>query len=651
MRDVVLDVRDLQVQFQADDRLIKAVDRISFAVNRGQTLGIVGESGSGKSVTALATMGLVPAPAGRVTGGEIWFQATDEDAPVNLLALPEEERRLYRGGQIAMIFQEPMSSLNPVYTCGFQLVEAIRQHQPAISTAEARRRATGLLQEVRLLPGDEELRDRILLERQALLASPAGAKKSQAALTERELMQEINRQKHAILERYPHELSGGQIQRVMIAMAISCNPTLLIADEPTTALDVTVQATILDLLRELRDRRGMSIIFITHDLGIIAEIADTVAVMYQGKIVESGGVLELFSAPQHPYTKGLLTCRPQPHRRLQFLPTVSDFMELVTNSSGEQVIREKPLDMQRVLQEVSDADIRQRLETLLERSPLITVENLQVGFPIRGMFGQTQRYLMAVNGVSFAVHPGETLGLVGESGCGKSTLARALLRLIPTMGGKVVFDGQDISQLGQTALRSLRRDMQIIFQDPFSSLDPRLNIGEAVMEPLKIHGLGPNARNRQERVAYLLERVGLDPRSGDRYPHEFSGGQRQRICIARALALNPRFIICDESVSALDVSVQAQVLNLLKELQDEFKLTYIFISHDLSVVKFMSDRIMVMNRGKIEETGTAEEIYYHPHQPYTRQLIAAIPTGSLDTIRDRQAQRQSVAAQRDPQNS
>lgn len=644
MNDTVLDVRNLQVQFHVEDRVIQAVDGISFQLKRGQTLGIVGESGSGKSVTSLAIMGLVPSP-GRIAGGEIWFSESADQAPVDLLSLPEERRRLYRGGEISMIFQEPLSSLNPVYTCGFQLVEAIRLHQD-ISVAEARRRAIHLLQEVRLVPSDEELRQRFLDDwsRRSPLSDEADLP------PERDILRYINQQKQAILDRYPHELSGGQIQRVMIAMAICCNPSLLIADEPTTALDVTVQATILDLLRELREvktqtadqGRGMSIIFVTHDLSIIAEIADVVAVMYQGKIVEYGPVLEIFEHPQHPYTKGLLACRPQPDRQLRYLPTVADFMEVVTTPTGEAVLQEKPMDAQQALRlnsDISEADTQQRLAHLTTQLPLIAVDNLQVGFPVRGMFGQMRRYLMAVNGVSFQVYPGETLGLVGESGCGKSTLARALLRLIPPMGGQIVFDGQSVGSLNAKQLRQLRRDMQIIFQDPFSSLDPRIPIGEAVMEPLKIHQVGSGRRNLVERVAYLLERVGLDPRYRDRYPHEFSGGQRQRICIARALALNPRFIICDESVSALDVSVQAQVLNLLKELQEEFKLTYIFISHDLSVVKFMSDRIMVMNRGKIEEIGPAEQIYRQPQQVYTRQLISAIPSGTLDTIRNRQAGR------------
>ena len=627
MTDTILDVRNLQVQFQIDDRLAQAVDGISFAVKRGQTLGIVGESGSGKSVTALAVMGLLPCPPGQVAGGEIWFRAEDA-APIDLLTVSQTQMQRYRGDQISMIFQEPMSSLNPVYTCGYQLIEAIRLHQE-MSRSEARRQAISLLQEVKLLPSDEQIQQECLNDLQ-----------KDGKPSERDVIQAVNQRKQAILERYPHELSGGQIQRVMIAMAISCNPTLLIADEPTTALDVTVQATILDLLRELRDRRGMSIMFITHDLGIIAEIADTVAVMYQGKIVESGDVLDIFAAPQHPYTKGLLACRPRPQQRMRYLPTVSDFMEVKTEGTVT-VIQPKQMTAEqrtRFTAEVTAEETSQRLTALEKQTPLLSVDNLQVGFPIRGALGQTQRYVMAVNNVSFQVYPGETLGLVGESGCGKTTLSRTLLQLVKSMGGKMVFEGKDITQMKPRDLRQLRRNMQIIFQDPFSSLDPRISIGDAVMEPLNIHQV-ESKRDRQQRVSYLLDRVGINPTWSKRFPHEFSGGQRQRVCIARALALNPKFIICDESVSALDVSVQAQVLNLLKELQDEFKLTYIFISHDLSVVKFMSDRIMVMNRGKIEELGPADRVYNQPQQAYTRQLISAIPTGNLQVIRDRRTQR------------
>jgi peptide/nickel transport system ATP-binding protein len=620
MTDTILTVQNLQVQFQSEGAPVKAVDDISFTLPRGRTLGIVGESGSGKSVTALSLMGLVPSPPGQVVNGEVWFQDADEPS-VDLLTLSEKQMQRYRGSRISMIFQEPMSSLNPVFTCGYQLTEALCLHK-TISEPEARRQAIALLQEVKLIPADEELNRQVLAEADA----------QNKVLTERQLVERINERKQSFLQRYPHELSGGQIQRLMIAMAISCNPAVLLADEPTTALDVTVQAKILDLLRDLRDQRGMSIIFVSHDLGIIAEIADTVAVMYRGKIVEYGFLEQIFNHPQHPYTKGLLACRPQPDKRLKYLPTVTDFMETVLNASGQAVIQAKTAPAHPLNGiEVTEAELEERLGTLALQTPLLTVENLQVFFPVRGLLGQTKRYVMAVNDVSFQVRPGETLGLVGESGCGKTTLGRALVRLIEPTGGRIWFEGQNLTQLGGQALRRLRQDLQIIFQDPYSSLNPRMTVGSIVMEPMQIFSKLSGTKPKQtfrDRTAYLLERVGLQPSDMRRYPHEFSGGQRQRICIARSLALNPKFIVCDESVSALDVSVQAQVLNLLKELQQDFNLTYLFISHDLSVVKFMSDRIMVMNQGKIEEIGSAENIYRHPQQDYTRQLIKAIPTGS-----------------------
>jgi peptide/nickel transport system ATP-binding protein len=537
MNDTILDVRNLQVEFLTSESILRAVDGISFQVKRGQTVGIVGESGSGKSVTSLAVMGLVPNP-GQISGGEIWFQDTEDQEPIDFLRLPRGQMQQYRGGRVSMIFQEPLSSLNPVYTCGFQIMEAIRQHNPKIAPVEARRHAIILLQEVKLLPSDEELEQQY---REQWQKSKPGK-----PLDDREVAKQVSGHKHAILQRYPHELSGGQIQRIMIAMAICCNPSLLIADEPTTALDVTVQARTLELLRELRDRRGMSIIFITHDLSIIAEIADWVAVMYQGKIVEYGSVWDIFSNPQHPYTKGLLACRPQPDRRLRYLPTVADFMEVTTDSDGEILIQERELSVEQALRinsEMSADDSNQRRDELEQNGPLLSVEDLQVSYPVRGIFGRTQRYVMAVNGVSFQVYPGETLGLVGESGCGKTTLARTLLRLVKPTQGRIIFEGVDIAPLGSNRLRQLRRDMQIIFQDPFSSLDPRMTIQEAITEPLKIHGISMSRRNRAERVEYLLDRVGIDPTCANRYPHEFSGGQRQRICIARALALNPKFII------------------------------------------------------------------------------------------------------------
>lgn len=574
---VILSINHLQVDFKNDEGLVTAVKDASLQLWQGQTLGIVGESGSGKSVTALAIMGLLPQTA-KVRSGEIWLNLESE-SPVNLINCSPEQIRLYRGDRLAMIFQEPMTSLNPLFTCGYQLVETIQLHQK-LSPLDAKTRAIELLGEV-------------------LLPEPA-----------------------QIFNRYPHELSGGQLQRVMIAIAISCNPLILIADEPTTALDVTIQAEILDLLKKLQTQRQMSILFITHDLGVIAQIADQVAVMYRGEVVEFGHTSDLFQQPQHPYTKGLIACRPQMDRRLELLPTIGDFMEI--SATGEAIAKSAPTS-----KIVTLSEIEQRLQTLQKREPLLKVQNLRVEFPLRGVWGQTKRYAVAVNDISFEVYAGETLGLVGESGCGKTTTGKAILQLIKPTSGEIWFEGKNVLTFNRRETQRLRRDMQVVFQDPFGSLNPRMTVGDAIAEPLEIHDFYSNRRQphkeRQERAIYLLKRVGLDKSAYRRYPHEFSGGQRQRICIARALALSPRLIIADESVSALDVSVQAQVLNLLKEIQTEFELTYIFISHDLSVVKFMSDRIMVMNKGKIEEINTAENICTNPQEDYTRKLISAIP--------------------------
>jgi peptide/nickel transport system ATP-binding protein len=669
----VLDVRNLRVEFPGVKQPV--VDGISFALQRGQTLGIVGESGSGKSMTSLAVMGLLPNP-GRVTEGAVWFEGNQDNStqqePIDLLSLSRSQLAQYRGDQIAMVFQEPMSSLNPVFTIGYQLTEAILQHQ-SVSLAEARRKAIYLLQEVKLLPSDDTLR-------QQYLSNVEAVDEGEDQISDRDLNLAINQQKLSWLERYPHQLSGGQLQRVTIAMAISCNPTLLIADEPTTALDVTVQATILELLQELRDSRDMAMIFITHDLGIIAEIADMVAVMYKGKIVECRPILDLFQDPDHPYTKSLLACRPRLDREEKILPTIKDFMEERRLDDGTIEIFEKSLpagSMDESLPQYKEAELPNINN---KPTPILSVRNLKVGFPAQGMFGKDrEQYTWAVNDISFDVYPGETLGLVGESGCGKSTLARTILRLIEAQSGSIEFQGQNITKLQGEAMQILRRNLQIVFQNPFSSLNPRMNIQDLIMEPLLIHQLPKsipqqaqhllalvgsipanlvrliskqekinsaaiNNPQHLERTEYLLTRVGLSLDYLKSYPHQLSGGQRQRVCIARALALNPKFIICDESVSALDVSVQAQVLNLLKELQVEFNLTYIFISHDLSVVKFMSDRIMVMNQGRIEEIDYARTIYRSPQTPYTRKLIDSIPLGSIERIQHQQQHRNLGAA-------
>ncbi|HQO31955.1 MAG TPA: ABC transporter ATP-binding protein [Chitinophagales bacterium] len=589
MSELLLEVKNLVTEFNTENGLVKAVDDVSFHVNKGEVIGIVGESGSGKSVTSLSIMRLIPNPPGKIAGGQINYYRNG-GTPVDLVKVSDAEMRSYRGNEISMIFQEPMTSLNPVFTCGNQVVEAIMLHQK-VSKKEAEAKTLELFQKVKL-PNPER-----------------------------------------ILKAYPHQLSGGQKQRVMIAMAMSCQPKILIADEPTTALDVTVQKTILELINDLSKETGMSTIFITHDLGVIAEIADRVVVMYKGKIVEQGTVLEIFSNPKHPYTKGLLACRPPLGKRLSKLPVIADFME-----ENNGVISEKTADMNALVDAfvVSEAQTKRRFETLQQNTPILQLKNIQTWFPTKtNIFGKPLEYVKAVDDVSFDVHEGETLGLVGESGCGKTTLGRTILRLIEPTGGKAIFDGKDIFNLDQQELKQLREHMQIIFQDPYSSLNPRMTIGNAILEPMQVHKKYSNDAERKDKVIELLEKVNMKPEHFQRYPHEFSGGQRQRICIARALALNPKFIICDESVSALDVSVQAQVLNLLIQLREEFKFTYIFISHDLSVVKFMSDRMVVMNKGRIEEMGIADEIYNNPQQEYTKKLIAAIPKGNLEDIRAR----------------
>jgi peptide/nickel transport system ATP-binding protein len=606
-------VDDLRTYFHTDDGVVKAVDGISFAIPVGHTLGIVGESGSGKSVTSLSIMRLLTASA-RIESGHIALLGKD------LVKLPEPAMRSIRGKDVSMIFQEPMTSLNPVYTVGSQVAEAIILHQ-YVSRAEARKRTIELFREVGI-PHPEQR-----------------------------------------VDAYPHQMSGGQKQRVMIAMALSCNPKLLIADEPTTALDVTIQAQILEILRKLRDERGMAILFITHDLGVIAEIADEVLVMYRGEMVERGSVLDIFSNPQHPYTKSLLACRPRLETQYRRLPTVDDFMEVVTED-GRVEIRERRMTEARLRELTAEGRgslLHPKIElaamghpweqtpraadttaVLDDTRPLLEVKDLAVHFPVRrGLLGRTVDHVRAVDGVSFKVYQGQTLGLVGESGCGKTTTGRAILRLIEPTAGQVLLDGTDLRQLSQRELSPFRRRMQIIFQDPYGSLNPRMTIESAITEPMVIHNLGKNRQDRRDRAAALLEEVGMSANHLRRYPHEFSGGQRQRICIARAIAVEPELLICDESVSALDVSVQAQVLNLLNDLQYKRGLTYIFISHDLSVVKFMADMMAVMNGGKIVEFGPSQAIYAAPSEAYTRKLISATPNDDLENIRRRVTDRMS----------
>lgn len=590
----VLEVRQLTTEFRSEHYTIRAVDGVSFRLERGRALGIVGESGSGKSVTALSIMRLIPTPPGRILSGEVLFYHRDGTV-VELLQLPERQMQHYRGNRIAMIFQEPMTSLNPVFRCGDQVMEALMLHRK-LTRKQARQRTVELFAEV--------------------------------GLPEPELM----------LERYPHQLSGGQKQRVMIAMAISCEPDILIADEPTTALDVTVQATILELMRQLQRSHQMALIFISHDLGVIAEIANDVAVMYRGRIVEYGPLEQIFTDPRHPYTKGLLACRPRLDRKLRILPTVRDFMEELPDGT----IRERlHISVHQYIDALTlpEHDLQRRRTELAQQSTLLQVEDLYVHFPIRrGLFGRVRGYVRAVDGISFTIRRGETVGLVGESGSGKTTTGRAILRLIEPTAGRILFDGIDVRSLSGAELKALRRQMQIVFQDPYASLNPRLSVGSALMEVLRVHKLFSSDRERREYVFWLLHKVGLEPRHFWHYPHEFSGGQRQRIGIARALAVQPRFIVCDEPVSALDVSVQAQVLNLLLELRQEFGLTYLFITHDWSVVKFISDRIAVMHAGRIVELGDAEELYANPQHEYTRRLIAAIPAITLEKLQQRRLQ-------------
>ena len=626
MPNPLLSVRDLTIDFSSHRGDVRAVDGVSFELNRGETLAIVGESGSGKSVTSLALLGLIPMPPGRIASGEALFQS-EKLGQTDLLKLAEADLRQVRGNDIGMIFQEPMTSLNPVYTCGSQVVEALRLHTD-LSEAAAKARTIELFTEAQL-PRPE-----------------------------------------SIFGSYPHEISGGQKQRVMIAMAMACRPALLIADEPTTALDVTVQARMLRLIDDLRRQHNTAVLFITHDLGVVAEIADRILVMYRGRVVEQGRVLDIFSNPQHPYTKGLLACRPRLSVGKKRLPVVADFMredasgqllaqpepvlplenEALTDSSPEieaQQLRDNsettktfPVehgvlgDVPRPA-ELTAAPVSEPVAAPVPNAsePLLQVQNLQVYFPLRkGFFRRATDYVRAVDNVSFTLYPGETIGLVGESGCGKTTLGRALLRLTEPTAGSILFEGTDLAKLSSGELRRRRRDLQLVFQDPYAALNPMLTVGEAIWEPMRVHNVGGTRQQQKARVLELLRTVGLRDEHFQRYPHEFSGGQRQRICIARALALQPKLIVCDESVSALDVSVQAQVLNLLNDLKREFGITYLFITHDLSVARFMSDRLLVMHQGRIVESGPAAAIYAAPQHEYTQGLLAAIPKDSLADI-------------------
>ncbi|MBC7937288.1 MAG: ABC transporter ATP-binding protein [Rhizobacter sp.] len=557
----LLQVINLSIGFEQDGQLVQVVKGISFTAKKGKLTAIVGESGSGKSVTSLAVLQLLPKQA--VITGEIIF---NNGSPVDLLKANQQAIRSIRGNDIAMIFQEPMTALNPVFTCGHQVMESLQLHKK-LSGSAARQATIKLFEEVEL-------------------PDPAG-----------------------MLTRYPHEISGGQKQRVMIAMAVSCNPALLIADEPTTALDVRVQQNILQLIKKLQQpgsaggNNGMGVLFITHDLGLVKAVADEVIVMQHGIIVEQGNTAAVLNNPQHPYTQALLACKPGKNSKGKRLAVVSDFLNPAKEKTAQPAWNNEPGE-----------------------KTILSVKKLEVYFPAASnIFGKTTAWFKAVDGVSFDVKEKETLGLVGESGCGKTTLGRAILQLIKPTAGQILLNGADISSLPARVLREARKDLQIVFQDPYGSLNPRISIGEAILEPLKVHALQNNYKQRREKVTQLLEKVNLQADHFNRYPHQFSGGQRQRICIARALALEPSFLIFDESVSALDVSVQAQVLNLINDLKEQYSFTSIFISHDLSVVHYISDRILVMNQGKIIEQGSANDIIFNPQQEYTQQLIAAIP--------------------------
>ena len=561
MNHPVLKVDDLSISFRNEEQWNQVIQHIFFEVLPNEILGIVGESGSGKSVSNLAIMGLLPQKISKINKGSVIFNGTD------ITGFSDKQLQKIRGKELSMIFQEPMSSLNPSMTCGKQVAEILETHTK-LSEKEIKAEVLRLFNQVKLP-------DSI-----------------------------------TIYNKYPHQISGGQKQRVMIAMAIACKPEVLIADEPTTALDVTVQKEIIHLLKDLQQENGMSIVFISHDLALISEICDRVLVMYKGGIVEQGKVSKIFNTPEHLYTKALIASRPSLDVRLKRLPTIQDYLNEKEQSA------------------VVTADERtQHLKKLYEQKPLLRVVNVEKKYVTKTNFFGKNDYFRAVDNVSFEIYKGETLGLVGESGCGKSTLGNAILQLDPATKGQIFYRDKDITKLSKSELKELRKEIQIIFQDPFASLNPKITIGKAILEPMKVHKLYANDKERKEKVLELLEKVGLLPEHYDRYPHEFSGGQRQRIGIARTIAVNPKLIICDESVSALDISVQAQVLNLLNDLKDNFGFTYLFISHDLAVVKYISDQIIVMNKGKIEEQNEADALINNPQKSYTQKLINAIPKG------------------------
>jgi peptide/nickel transport system ATP-binding protein len=579
----LLKINDLSIDFVGKNGFVPAVRNISFEISHGETLAIVGESGSGKSVTSLSVLQLLPVPPARINNGEILFSPND-NAPIDLLKQNSKQLREIRGARIGMIFQEPMSSLNPLMTCGKQVAESIIRHE-GYSPRQAHEKTVSLFEKVKL-------------------PYPTN-----------------------IYHAFPHQISGGQKQRVMIAMAIACNPSLLICDEPTTALDTTVQHSILSLLQELQQSQNMGILFITHDLGIVSEMADRIAVMRKGQIIETGQTIEIFRHPKKGYTRGLLQCRPGLHKKGERLPVVDEFLEMesIAGTRDEEVI--VPMAKMKPEAEIFHHPIEfVNEEEDFASQALLEVKNLHVWYPSRTNFlGQVIEYSKAVQNLNFSIYKGETLGIVGESGCGKTTLGRALLRLIKPYSGKIIFNGENLSRMTDGSLKKLRQDIQIVFQDPYSSLNPRISIGNAIAEPLRFHGISRSRSDARDAVWKMLKKVNLDPTHYYRYPHEFSGGQRQRIVIARALVMQPSFVVFDESVSALDVSVQAQVLNLINDLKREFGFTVIFISHDLSIIRYLSDRIMVMNQGRIEEIGPAEQIYTNPSKLYTRRLIEAIP--------------------------